>query len=79
MTCTRSCPRGTDNVEAYLKVIQAREAIYRQNIEGIAMARKLSEEAVAIDPNYSTAYCCDSFYPYPGYSFTVAVSHQNNL
>jgi adenylate cyclase len=54
---TRSCPRGTHNVDAYLKVIQAREAMYHQNIEGNATGRKLSEEAVALDPNYSTAYC----------------------
>jgi len=58
---TRSCARGTDNIDAYLKVLQARENIYRQNIEGNAMARKLSEEAIALAPNYSTAYCTIAF------------------
>ena len=53
---TRGCSRGTKNVEAYLKVLQALDSIYRQNIEGNAMCRKLSEEAVAIDPTYATAY-----------------------
>lgn len=53
---TRSCSRGTQNVEAYLKLLQARESIYRQNIEGNAMARKLSEEAISLDPTYATAY-----------------------
>ena len=58
---TRSCARGTDNIDAYLKALQARENLYRQNIEGIAMGRKLSEEAVALDPEYSTAYCLIAF------------------
>jgi len=57
----RSCPRGTNNVEAYLKLIQAREGAYHSNIEGITMARRLSEEAVAIDPEYSTAYSLIAF------------------
>ena len=58
---TRSCARGTDNIDAYLKVLQAREAIYLTNIKGITMARKLLEEAVALDPDYSTAYCLIAF------------------
>jgi len=57
----RSCARGTDNIDAYLKVLQAREGFYRQNIEGITMARKLSEEAVALDPEYWTAYSLIAF------------------
>ncbi len=58
---TRSCARGTDNIDAYLKVLQARENLYRQNIEGNTMGRKLSEEAVVLDPDYSSAYCLIAF------------------
>jgi adenylate cyclase len=57
----RSCSRGTNNIDAYLKVLQARANIYRQNPEGIIVGRKLSEEAVAIDPEYSTGYCLLAF------------------
>ena len=58
---TRSCARGTDNINAYLKLLKGREAIYRQNIEGDAVARNLSEEAIALDPDYSSAYCMVAF------------------
>lgn len=58
---TRACSRGTDNIDAYLKMIQARHFLYRQNIEGNSMVRKLSEEALALDPKYSTAYCVLAF------------------
>jgi len=58
---SRSCARGTDNVDAYLKLLQARQNVYRLNIEGITMGRKFAEEAVALDPNYSTAYCMIAF------------------
>jgi adenylate cyclase len=58
---TRTCTRGTDNVDAYLKILQARENMYRQNIEGITMGRKFAEEAAAIDSNYSTAYSVIAF------------------
>jgi len=57
----RSCGRGTDNLDAYLKVLQTHKMLYQQNIEGSVMARKLAEEAVALDPNYSTAYSVIAF------------------
>jgi len=58
---TRSCSRGTQNVEAYLKVLKGREFVYRSNIEGICNARKPLEEAIVIEPKYSTAYCLLAF------------------
>ncbi len=51
----RSCIRGTDNIDAYLKMLQAKELILRQNIEGLTKARKLLKEAIALDPDYTTA------------------------
>jgi len=47
---------GTDNLEAYLKVFKGLNHHYRWNKEGIALARKLYEEAIALDPNYAGAY-----------------------
>jgi adenylate cyclase len=48
--------RGTENLQAYLKVLQAREAFYKITKEGFAQARLLSEEAIALDPKYAAAY-----------------------
>ncbi|MFH1241487.1 MAG: tetratricopeptide repeat protein, partial [Pseudomonadota bacterium] len=48
--------RGTDNLEAYFKVLEGREQSSRFNEDGNAMARKLFEQAIALDPNYAMAY-----------------------
>ena len=47
---------GTDNLDAYLKLMQAREQQRRWNKEGNALCRKLTEEAIALDPGYADAY-----------------------
>ena len=48
--------RGTDNLEAYIKVLQGREYYWRLDREGNVSARKLFEEAIALDPKYPTPY-----------------------
>ena len=48
--------KGTENLEAYLKLLQLREPFYTLTKEGNAQSRHLSEEAIAIDPEYSAAY-----------------------
>ena len=48
--------RGTENLQAYLKLLQAREPFYKITKEGFAQARLLSEEAIALDPEYAAAY-----------------------
>ena len=52
----RAAARGTDNLEAYLKCLQANEYLHRGNIENNALAKKLAEEAIALDPEYAWAY-----------------------
>jgi adenylate cyclase len=52
----RAAARGTDNLEAYLKCLQANELIRRSNIENAALAKKLAQEAIALDPEYAWAY-----------------------
>jgi adenylate cyclase len=52
----RSAARGTNNLEAYLKYFQANEYIQQGNIESYALARKLAEQAIALDPEYAAAY-----------------------
>jgi adenylate cyclase len=52
----RAAAKGTDNLEAYLKYLQAHELINRLNIESNALGRQLAEEAIALDPDYAWAY-----------------------
>ena len=52
----RVTARGTQNLEAYLKVLQAQDAFYTVTKEGMAQARRLCEEAIALDPEYAMAY-----------------------
>ncbi|UCG66299.1 MAG: tetratricopeptide repeat protein, partial [Deltaproteobacteria bacterium] len=47
--------KGTDNLEAYLKCLQARELAIHFNKEDNVVARRLAEEAIALDPQYSHA------------------------
>jgi adenylate cyclase len=48
--------KGTDNLQAYLKILEAREYATRSNKEGYAMAGKLAEEAITLDPDYPGPY-----------------------
>jgi adenylate cyclase len=46
----------TDNLEAYLKTLQALEYLRRGSHEGSLLARQLAEEAMALDPEYARPY-----------------------
>ncbi len=48
--------RGTHNLRAWLLVNQSFERLVRFTKEDNAQARKLAEEAIALDPNYPEAY-----------------------
>ncbi len=52
----RAAARATNNLEAYLKYLQAMDYIYQFNIESNALGKKLAEEAIALDPEYACAY-----------------------
>jgi adenylate cyclase len=52
----RSTARGTSNLEAYLKCLQANELTHKVNPESNALGKQLAEEAVALDPEYAWAY-----------------------
>ncbi len=52
----RAWAEGTKSLEAYLKLMQAREYLRKGNRESIALARRLAEEAIALDPKYADAY-----------------------
>ena len=52
----RLLAKGTDNIEAYVKVLQGNEYLLRMNKEGNVLARKMAEEVIALEPEYSRAY-----------------------
>ena len=52
----RAWAEGTKNLEAYLKLMQGREYRYKGNRESNALARRMAEEAIALDPKYAEAY-----------------------
>jgi TolB-like protein len=47
---------GTDNLEAYLKLLQARDLKRQMSVENNYKARRLVEGAIEIDPNYASAF-----------------------
>ena len=49
--------KGTNNLEAYQKVMQGWEYWYDINKETNLQARELAEEAIVLDPAYPDAYC----------------------
>ena len=53
---TRVWAKGTKNLEAYLRLMQARESLYLGNEASTARARQLIEETIALDPKYAQAY-----------------------
>jgi len=48
--------KGTNNLGAYLKCLQANELINKINPESNALAKQLAQEAIVLDPNYAWAY-----------------------
>jgi adenylate cyclase len=48
--------KGTKNIDAFIKYLQAYELISRANKERNASAKKILEEAVALDPEYPRLY-----------------------
>jgi adenylate cyclase len=48
--------KGTDNLEAYLKVMKAHWLYTQGTKEGVSKAQALAEEAIALDPDYALAY-----------------------
>jgi adenylate cyclase len=48
--------KGTGNLNAYLKTLQAYEQFGRMNKQGSTMAKQLAKEAIALDPQYAPPY-----------------------
>jgi TolB-like protein len=52
----RASSKGTENLEAYLKLLHGRELAWHLNKDDNALGRQMLEEAIALDPNYANAY-----------------------
>jgi TolB-like protein/Tfp pilus assembly protein PilF len=52
----RVAAKGTNNLEAYLKSLQAKEHLLKFNPESNALGKQLAAEAIALDPEYAFAY-----------------------
>ncbi len=48
--------RGTKDLQAYLKAMEAKEQFYRMDKQGSMKAKQLAIEAIALDPNYAAPY-----------------------
>jgi tetratricopeptide (TPR) repeat protein len=53
--------RGTKNLDAYLKALQAQEQWWRMDKQGTLKAKQLALEATAIDPQYGYPYAIVSW------------------
>jgi adenylate cyclase len=52
----RVIAKGTKNLNAYLKTMQARQIANQYNKESFSLARRFAEEAIELDPNCSNGY-----------------------
>ena len=48
--------KGTTNLDAYLKALEANEQFFRMNREGSIKAKQFAGEAIALDPKYASPY-----------------------
>ena len=52
----RVAAKGTNNLDVYLKCLQANEYINRVNMESVALGKQLAEEVIALEPEYAWGY-----------------------
>jgi len=52
----RIVAKGTNNIDAYLKVLEANETVALFNQKSNVLARELAKEAIELDPQYAFAY-----------------------
>jgi adenylate cyclase len=52
----RLMAKGTKNLRAYLKAMQAQQLVNQYNKEALVLARRFAEETIELDPGYSNGY-----------------------
>ncbi len=48
--------KGSRNLDAFMKIVEARYLFSQSTIEGLIRGKKLAEEAISLDPHYAPAY-----------------------
>jgi adenylate cyclase len=71
--------KGTDNLQAYLKSLQARELYLTQTKENNDLARRAAEEAIALDPKYAPPYHVLSITHFMDILFRTTKSPQQSM
>jgi len=71
--------KGTDNLEAYLKSLRAREYYLISTKEGNELAQRTAEEAIALDPEYAPPYHVLSITYYMDILFGTTKSPQQSM
>jgi adenylate cyclase len=69
----------TNNLKAYLKVLQARKYLNQVNKEDNVRARQLAEQAIALDPEYAGAYVALGFSHYIDFMYRATKSPELSL
>jgi adenylate cyclase len=71
--------KGTDNLEAYLKSLRARELYLISTKENNALAQRFAEEAIALDPEYAPPYHVLSVTHFQDILFRTTKSRQQSM
>ena len=75
----RVLSKGTKNIEAYLKFLNALQLLRRDIKEDILKSRKMFEEVIALDPNYPRPYIMLGFSYRTGVLFGWSKSPKEDL
>jgi len=75
----RAMTRSTDDINAYLKWTEGRQHFLRLNRDGNVKARQLLEEAIALDPMFSSPYVDLAWTHIMGIRFGLSKSPKESL
>lgn len=75
----RTRARGTENLQAYVKLLKANEYLHRLNIHDNILARKMAEEVIALDPGYPEGYSILAFTHYMDVWFRSSKSPKDSV
>ena len=71
--------KGTDNLEAHIKALQAAWHLRRSTKEGLIQARQLAQEAIALDSEYARPYRLLGYYHVNAVFYGMSKSRKESL
>jgi adenylate cyclase len=57
----RTWTKGTNNLQAFMHILKGLEYLHRDNLEDTLLARRETEKAISLDPNFIMAYTLLAF------------------